>query len=253
MPMRAIGLVLGLIGLLGCDPEAKLCRERMQSAQAIVTQVDGKSAASVEQSLAAVSEAHAACEKAKLGEEREQLLKAKNELSAQLELLARRENRKKLQAPSPEQLAELVKRGDPSCPKGQAYKPKESKQEVRCIGPQLIDMPVEALKTYFSERRFKLTATDSPATLRAEHGAETFVFAFEHAGDPSPRCVTAYAATGVSWQEVTARLTSAAPDKLKLDQPVKTSTGEKLALKVEHATDQPKVVLCHGEIVSAAP
>jgi len=246
--MRALWFGVSAASLLGCDPDAKLCRERMQSAQAVVAQVDGKSKASVDQSLAAVTEAHAACEKAKLGTEREQLLKAKNELSAQRELLAQRENRKRAQAPTADELLQLVKNGDPSCPKGQAYKPKDSKNEVRCSGPQLVDMPAEALKTYFGDRRFKLTSND-PNTLRAEHGGETFVFAFDQPGG-TPRCVTAYAASGVSWQEVAARLSGTQPEKLKLDQPVKTPKGELLELKVEHATDQPKVTLCHGQ---AAP
>lgn len=244
--MRALCLGASLVGLLGCDPEAKLCRERMQSAQGVVAQVDGKSRASVEQSLAAVSEAHDACEKAKLGSEREQLLKAKNELSAQRDLLQRRESKKKLAAPTAAELAELVKRGDPSCPKGQAYKPKDSKSEVRCTGAQLVDMSRAALETYFGERRFKLTSQDDPPSLRAEHGAETFVFSFERGDESAPRCVTAYAVSGVSWQEVAARLTGASPEKLKLDQPVKSAKGELLALKVERPTDQPKVTLCHG-------
>ena len=76
--MRAayIGVVLLLAA---CDREANSCHERMNSAQSIVARVDGKSATSVRASLAAVEEAFAVCEKAKLGREREQLLKAKNE------------------------------------------------------------------------------------------------------------------------------------------------------------------------------
>lgn len=243
--MRAFCLGVCLASLLGCDPDAKLCRERMQSAQAVVAQVDGKSKASVERSLAAVTEAHASCEKAKLGSERELLLKAKRELSAQLELLGQRENRKQVEAKAPAKLLELVKNGDPSCPKGQAYKPKDSKSEVRCSGPQLVDMPAPALKAYFGERHFKLTSTETPPTLRAEHGAETFVFSFDQP-ETAPQCVTAYAVSGVSWQEVTARLSGAQPEKLKLGEPVKTPKGELLELTVEHPTDQPKVTLCHA-------
>jgi len=243
--MRALCLGAGLLGLMGCDPEAKLCRERMQSAQAVVAEVDGKSIASVERSLAAVTEAHAACEKAKLGSEREQLLQAKRELAAQRELLEQRESRKKISAPTAAELGELVKNGDPSCPKGQAYKPKDAKNEVRCTGPQLVDMSLAALSTYFGDRRFKLTVKDDPKTLRAEHGAETFVFTFSGANESAPSCVTAYAPSGMSWQEVAARLTGAAPERLKLDQPVKSAKGEQLKLQVEHPSDQPKVTLCH--------
>ena len=230
-----------MCGLLGCDAETRACHERMQSAQAIVTQVDSKSVASLQQSLTAVTEAHAACEKAKAGTEREQLLKAKNEISAQLNLLEQRARRKKLQAPTPEELLQLVKSGDPDCPAGQAYKPKGSKDEVRCTGPQIADMPAEAAKAYYGDRRFKLTSQDNPAEVRAELGSEKYVFAYDKLTD-APRCLTAYTVPGISWQEITSRLTGTPPEKLKLDTPVKSGRGM-LQLNVEHPTDQPTIRL----------
>ena len=249
--MRAVWTWLFAIGLVGCDPDVKACHELMTSAQAIVTQVDSKSIPSLEQSLAAVTAAHAACEKAKLGTEREQLLKAKHELSAQLNLLEQRASRKKLQAPSADELARLVKSGDPSCPKGQAYKPKGSKDEVRCTGPQIADMRADEVKAYYSERRFRISSKDAPAEVRAELGSELYVFSYAKLGDAAPRCVTAYAAPGLSWQEVVARLTGMPPEKLKLDTPVKSGRGE-LSLKVEHETDKPTIYLGEcGQIVAA--
>lgn len=248
--MPAVRIWVVVCGLVACDPDAKQCRERMTSAQAIVSRVDSKSVPSLQQSLSAVSDAHAACEKAELGNEREQLLKAKHEISAQLNLLEQRANRKKSQAPSAEELARLVKTGDPACPKGQAYKPKSSKDEVRCTGPQIADMSAEAVKAYFGARHFKLTSQDDPAQVRAELGSELYVFSYDKPGAATPRCVTAYAAPGLSWQELTARLTGMPPEKLKLDAPVKSGRGE-LQLKVEHATDKPTVHLgsC-GQIVA---
>ena len=227
---------------LGCDRQASLCHERMTSAQALVNQVDAKSTTSLAASLAAVEAAYSACEQAKLGSEREQLLRAKNELSSQLMLLEQRARRKKQVAPSAEELTRLAKTGDPACPKGQAYKPKESKHEIRCTGPQLADMGSEALKDYYGDRRFKITANESPAEVRAELGSELYVFAFDKLTDAAPRCVTAYAQPGMSWQEVTARLTGSAPEKLKLDSPVRSGRGE-LKLVVEHAEDKPTIYL----------
>lgn len=242
MRAKGLGIAASCLCLLACDPEAKQCHELMTSAQAVVNQVDSKSIASVEQSLNAVSSAYAACEKAKLGTEREQLLKAKNEFTAQLNLLKQRASRKKFQAPTPEELAQLVKSGDPNCPKGQAYKPKDSKSEVRCVGPQLADMTAEALKGYYGDRHFKITSQENPAEVRAEMGSELYVFAFDKLSDPAPRCVTAYAAPGMSWQELVSRLTGTPPEHMKLDAPVKSGRGE-LALAVEHATDKPTVRL----------
>src|SRR3954469_3155370 len=177
--MRAVWIWVAVWLLVACDAETRKCHELMTSAQAIVTTVDSKSIASVQQSLAAVSEAHAACEKAKAGTEREQLIKAKNEISAQLKLLEQRASRRKLQAPSPDELALLIKSGDPACPKGQAYKPKGSKDEVRCTGPQIADMSAEAVKAYYSDRHFKPPSQDNPAEVRAELGSELYVFSYD--------------------------------------------------------------------------
>jgi len=240
--MRAVWIWAIACATLGCDRQSRLCHERMTSAQGIVNQVDAKSTTSLRASLTAVEEAYDACEKAKLGTEREQLLKAKNELRAQLDLLEARALRKKHAAPTAEELAKLVKHGDPSCPKGQAYKPKEAKQEVRCTGPQIVDMKSEALKEYYGDRRFKVTSSEAPAEVRAELGSELYVFSFDKLSDPAPRCVTAYAMPGMSWQEVTARLTGVPPEKVKLDAPVRSARGE-LALRVEHPTDKPTVRL----------
>jgi hypothetical protein len=237
----SIWLWLG-IAAAACSRDGKECHERMTSAQAIVAKVDGKSVASLQASLSAVNEAHAACEKAQLGPERESLLKAKNELTAQLDLIQARASRKKVQPPSAGDLARLVEQGDPSCPKGQAYKPKESKREVRCTGPQIVDMSVEALKAYYGDRKFKVKTQDAPVELRAELGSELYVFAFDALTAEAPRCVTAFAAPGVSWQEVTARLTGTAPEKLKLGTPAKSGRRE-LPFKVEHETDKPTIRL----------
>jgi hypothetical protein len=242
LDMRAVWMLGAVCAVVGCNREAHLCHERMASAQALVTQVDAKSVSSLSASLAAVEAAHSACEQAKLGSEREQLLKAKNELAAQLELLEARARRKKLSAPTPEELARLAKSGDPACPKGQAYKPKESKHEIRCTGPQLADMGSESLKAYYADRRFKVTTRESPAEVRAELGSELYVFAFDKLSDPAPRCVTAYAPPGMSWQELAARLTGAAPERLKLGAPVRSGRGE-LELSVEHPNDKPTVHL----------
>lgn len=231
-----------LLLLSACDRDGAACHERMTQAQAIVAKVDAKSIPSVRASLEAVNEAHALCEKAKLGTEREQLQSAKNQLLGQLDLLEQRASRKRLTAPSAEELAQLIKQGDPACPKGQAYKPKDSKSEIRCTGPQLVDMGMAALKQYYGDRKFKLKQQEAPAELRAELGSELYVFGFDKATDPAPRCVTAYAAPGVSWQEVTARLTGTPPERLKLGAPAQSGRGE-LAFSVEHAEDKPTIRL----------
>src|SRR5687767_14355401 len=102
--MRALWMSV-ILCATACDKKASQCHELMTSAQGIVARVDGKSATSVKASLAAVEQAHAACEQAQLGTEREHLLKAKYELTGQLDLLEARARRKKQVAPTAEELA----------------------------------------------------------------------------------------------------------------------------------------------------
>jgi hypothetical protein len=73
-----------------CSEETRRCQSLMTTAQGIVNKVDGKSRASVESSLAAVEAARAACEKAGRNTERDELVKAKNELQAHLDYMERK-------------------------------------------------------------------------------------------------------------------------------------------------------------------
>lgn len=219
---------------LGCESaEVKECLKQYEHAQAIVYKVDAGASDSVAQSLEAVEGALATCQKAGRHREVSELTSAKNQLSAQLKALEKRAARKKKAKKKPDELQKLVKKGDPTCPKGQAYRHKELGKEIRCTGPQVADMSWGQAKDYFSNRNYTVQTTEQPPTLKAEYGAERFVFDYEAADDTRPpKCLTLYPAPGVPWDEATARATGAAPDKLKRNAPIKLARGE-LPLKVE--------------------
>jgi hypothetical protein len=107
-----------------------------------------------------------------------ELQQAKNELRAHLDSLERRANRPVAKKRTPEEIAALVADGDPECPKGQYYKDKDSKKEIKCTGVLPIDMNWPKAEAYFKHRGFKVTTTDSPPILKAEYGAELFVFTY---------------------------------------------------------------------------
>jgi hypothetical protein len=197
----------------------------MTTAQGIVSKVDGKQQSSVEGSLAAVESARDACEKAGRNTESDELLRAKNQLQAQLDYLKR-----KTEPPVPklsaDQIAALVKGGDPACPKGQAYR-RSPTQEIRCTGPQIVDMNWKGADAYYTNRGYKLTRTPAPPTLRAEYGAELIVFTFAAQNDDQPsKCIAYYPPPGMSWQEATGRLTGTPMKKLEDAKSIKTSRGE---------------------------
>lgn len=198
----------------------------MSQAQDVVDGLEKTEIDSVAKALAAVEAAADACERAKRGREREELLKARNQLSGHLEYLRRKANTPERKPRTPAELARLEKQGDPDCPKGQAYRPRGSQKEIRCTGPQLVDMGWEAAKHYFTSQGYKLTSTEDPPSLRAEYGAELYVYNFARTGDDSPaRCLTLYPPPGTSWQEAVARVTGVAPQRLTAPGSVPTRRG----------------------------
>lgn len=233
MRYGCVAVALALTAL-GCDKESRACRSEFDRAQALVKELKSESPIeSVRESVAALDAAVAACEKAGLGHEKGELQKARSQVGAHLDLLERRAKRKKRVKPSPEELAALVKNGDPACPKGQAYLNRELKKEIKCTGPQIIEMRADELRGYFEERRYRLTSSDAPPSLRAEYGAELYVFTFDAPGPGGKvRCLEIYPAPGVSWQELTSRMTGTPPEKLKSGGSVATALGA-LPLSVE--------------------
>jgi len=216
----------------------------MTTAQGIVNNVDAKQELSVENSLAAVEAARAACDEAGRTTERDELVRAKNELQAHLDYLKRKATEPKVEKLTPDQIAALVKNGDPSCPKGQAYK-RSPTQEIRCTGPQIVDMNWSNADTYFSNRGYKVTSTPTPPTLKAEYGAELVVFTFATENDDQPaKCVAFYPPMGMSWQEATGRITGTAMRKLENAKLVKTAHGEK-TLRVDQS--ETKLIIYVGD------
>jgi hypothetical protein len=230
MQRAVFTMLLLVVAATGCLDERK-CHEQMTSAQGVVSSIDSHSLDSLKGALPALDTALDACEKAKLGEEHGKLLEAKHQITAQIDLLERKAARKSGPALSVADLERLQKEGDPSCPKGQAYKHAGVDKEIRCSGPQLIDMPLDAVKVYFGARNYKLTVTESPTRVRAEFGAELFVFTFDRAG-AGAKCLELYPAPNIPWREAVGRATGVRLDKIKNGGTIGAKRGD-LTLAVE--------------------
>jgi hypothetical protein len=241
-------LALAAAVSLACQSQdTKHCLSLMGTAQEIVKKVDAKDLSSVEQSLAAVELARTACEKAGRTGERDELTKAKNELSGHAEYMKRRAARPPPRKKrTPEELAEIALHGDPNCPKGQAYKEEGATKEIRCSGPQPADMGFAKAEEYFRGRGYKITVSDSPPTLKAEYGAELYVYTYAAPKDEhAPRCLTLYPVPGESWQEATGRATGAPLRHLEKDRTsVETGHG-KVPLRVDES--ETKLVVRIGD------
>ncbi len=233
-------------GVLGCKTqETKECHRQMTEAQALVNQLDQKSRESVQQSLDAIERARQTCAQAGRDDESTQLEQAKERLSAHLALLKRRALEQEDRKLSPKELEKLVKRGDPSCPKGQAYRHRASGKEIRCTGPLVINMTFAQARENFEARGFKRLKSDSASTLSFEFGSERYEFRFAKENDTAPaRCVVVHPAPGVSWQEAVSRMTGISPQRLKKDGTVKTARGPR---KLEVAGKENAPIIQIGE------
>jgi hypothetical protein len=229
---------VAVAALAGCQ-DARQCRSDLAAAQEVVTAVDSKSIESLSNAVNALDKAIAQCDKAGLGAERNKLVEAKNQIGAHRDLLVRKAARKKRAAPTAAELEQLLKDGDPTCPKGQGYKQAGVAKEIRCSGPQLVDMGMEAVQEYFATRRFKVQTSDNPATLRAEFGAELYVFTYDKPNDTAgPKCLVLHPAPGVRWQEAVARATGMPLDRVKPGKSVKAARGELAVTAVDTADKQ---------------
>ena len=231
------GSLLAMFALCCKSPEDRACLAQFESAQRVVMGVESEDLASVTGSVAAVEEALGTCKAAGRGGEAEELTKAHAQLSGHRDRMLRRtemlEQRTELSA---EELATLVKSGDPKCPRGQAYLHRKSGKRITCAGPQPVDMSRAQAEEYFKGRRYKLASDAHAAELRFEYGAELVVFAYTDPSQP-PRCVTLYPPPDRSWQETTARLTGVPPARLKPNQPIQRP-GRPLAFAVEESTEK---------------
>ena len=235
------GLALGLV-VFGCEgAAARTCSSEYAASQQKVLKVDPKSKDSVADSLVAVKSALAACRAAQRNDEVDNLVKARNELGAQLDALERRSKRKPRRELSTEEQQELEKNGDPSCPKGQSYQLDKNRKDVKCTGPQLVEMPREDLKRYYEERGYRVKDVP-PTDVRIERGAEQYSYTYPSgAASDRPKCAKLVPPHGMPWKEALARATGKHPEKLE-----QQGTLELLQGALPYTVDEKNVVVRIG-------
>jgi hypothetical protein len=231
-------VVLAAATSTGCRSEAgRNCQQQFQNAQIVVQNLSG-SPEGLDASIAAVDSALGACRTAEREDEIKQLQLARDSLTRHLETaksLAARPKRTKLSA---SEVGDLLKHGDPQCPKGMAYNIEGTDKQVSCTGLQPIRMNWSQAREYLSKLGFHVTTTDSPPAVQAERGSEKYLFTYSRTNDSSPpRCLTIYPKPELPWQEAVARATGAQMQKLKLGSPVPTTDGN-VALRVDEGKDK---------------
>jgi hypothetical protein len=90
--------------------------------------------------------------------------------------------------------------------------------------------------------------SDAPPRLRAEQGAEVYVFTYDRPNDVAgPKCLELYPIPGVTLPEAVGRATGARLEKLKNGGTVKAARGE-LSLRFEDTNQKlaAKIGSCGG-------
>ncbi len=234
--------VVSSLALWGCQsPEVKGCHAAMTTSQGALLSIDKESRASVESVLAEVEKARAACVKAGLKSETKSTEEAVRNLRTLLEVQEERAKRAKVKPLSPEEKTELIKKGDPSCPRGEAYHLDEPPKLVRCTGATLFEMDEKTARSALERDGFRFLTEPGQKVQKAEHGSKTFLLEFGDSNAP-PICVRALAKPGVPWQETAARLLGIQPQKLMAGKKVSTKRGEVL-VQIEGAPPQETVLL----------
>ncbi len=190
--------------------------------------------------LDAVTGALTACERAELVEELKQLRAVRRKLQSMSEYLERSGENK---PPTPEELAQWEKDGDPNCPSGQTYQSRQNGKPIRCRGPQVVSMNWAQALAHFKRRDFRIQ--ENAGELKAESGSESYTFHFSRPGDDAAaRCLDVFAAPGMPWEESVARVTGAAPQRLRQGQPVKSKAG---TFAIKHVSDDTQAIYHLGD------
>ena len=225
-------LAISLIAVVACTtPEIELCRSQYLQLNARLPHVDQTSLEELAKALDEVEEVRLSCTRAEQPGELAQLNKHRAHLEGS-QLVMERRNAIHL---SDEELSQFQKSGDPACPTGQSYKLPSKEFDIKCSGPQVLDMNLEQATQYFKRRRYKIHNESS--ALKAEYGSESFVFNFKDPKKPAP-CLIVYAGMQKSWQEVASFVAGVNPHTLKSPSTLKSSRGPQ-ALRVEGETDRP--------------
>jgi hypothetical protein len=247
--MRTHHAVPGVICValsIGCNSsETKECHQKMVAAQNVVNTVESSSVDSLTRSIQMIRLAESSCKQAGRDSEVKELSAGRERLEAHLVLVEQRAERKKTrEALTPEQLEQLVRDGDPNCPKGQARRDKATNKEIRCIGPQPVEMNWEQAKKYFASRNFHHVPTSDDSVLTFESGAERYVFRYAEKDSSSPAtCIIINPRPGTSWQETVARSTGVAPEKLRDGGTVGVAQG-KLPLSIDNKNQVARLGVC---------
>lgn len=244
------GAVL-FLGLLGCEnAEVKLCHAEMQTSQKALLDMDKNDPRSVEAALGLIERTLVACKQAERSDEVSDIADAKRQVTAHLDALAKRAERPERAQLTPERVAELLKSGDPDCPRGQGYEPAGSKQVIKCTGKQLVELGAAQAREHFDKRGYRLSPPGPGGSFHAEFGATRYAFHYGAGGSSAaPSCLEVTGRPGTPWQEMVSRLTGVHPDRVKQGEPVRVG-GRSLPVAISGDSGQWSVKL--GECAPAS-
>lgn len=240
--VTSLVFLCGALGQAGCESaDTKACRDNYLKTHELINRSEVKTTESVESTLEAVESTITLCKKANAQKELVELEKARRTLQSSAENRRRNGLRKEL---TPEELEKLLEKGDPNCPKGQAYNYRKTDKEVRCTGPQVVSFSRGQAEEYFKNRGFKLKLDGN--SLEASFGPESYQYEFAGSENSAKaRCLKVFASPGISWEESVSRVTGTHPMRLKKGKDVRAEDGSTWALG--HTDNEKQAVYTLGK------
>lgn len=243
--VRFAPLVALVTCTLGCEDKAQTdCNARVQGAEVRMVATNLKDKKSIEATMDELKGALAACGKAGDQAATKDIDEAIDNFSQHLVKLEQSKDLPKAAAIQSVTTEELLKSGDPNCPRGQSWMHPALQKEILCSGPSLFEMkPSEAI-THLPRTGFALNKKGEVLEFRRKERVYRYHFDKLKA-EASARCLQIGLAAEETVQQGVAMATGVQLSKIELGKPVPLQ-GREIALTFDDKERAVSLGDCEG-------
>lgn len=250
---RVLLLTLSAGTLLGCKSEQeKKCEQLVKSSEVTLLSMNPTQKDSVTRTVEELKKTLLACEAAGSADVAEIKVGLQN-VERHLSRLEKGEIKAPPPPPGVVELADLEKKGDPACPKGQGYQHPVLNKLIKCSGPTMVERNYKQVGEYFEKHRIQAAVKD--AMIRGEQSGITYTYMFDKVGsEQSAYCLTIDAPKDKKKEELISFATNIEVDKIKVEQGI-VLAGQKVPVAVTENDSGINIVIgvCDGPAPLIAP
>jgi len=230
----------------GCKSEVqKKCEQLIKSSEVSLLSMNPTDQSSVVATAEQLKKTVAACQTANsaaLPEVKEGLKNVEYHLNR----LKKGEIKPPPPPPGAQELADLQSKGDPGCPKGQAYQHPVTKKTINCTGFTMVQRNYAEVLAYFEKHHIQTARKAS--MIRGLQAGVTYTFHFDQVdSQKAALCLTIEAPKDKKPNELLAFATSLPPSTIEAGKPIELE-GREVAVQVTVTGETQEVVIgkCEG-------